>query len=86
LHFVWQAQTKAAFNPTHIRDLAFLQASQKVGLASVASVGHHGLEGHLPGSRSIDQFKRKFQLGSEEEILGNVGSRTPLAVYGPSFG
>ena len=86
LHLVWQTQAKAAFNRAHIRNPSFLQASQKVGVASVAGVSHHRLERHLPGSRLIDQFERQFRFGSEREALWNMGSRTPLAVCGPSFG
>ena len=66
---------------THILKLAFLQGSQiedaaqpQVGITSLASIGHHGLEGHLPGTRSIDQFKGQFRLGSEGEILWDMGS------------
>ena len=75
-----------ASDRAHVQDLAFHQVTRKAGTTSVATIAHHGLEGHLRGSQPINISRRKLRLGPEGELHGHLCSCTPLAVYVSSPG
>src|SRR6059058_2564921 len=82
----WEADAEDLADLNHVRFLARLQASQKVGDIPIAGIGgHHGMR-HAGGPRPIQQLQRQLRLGPEGDLGWHPRGFPSVLIGRPALG